>query len=653
MKEQKPIVIANMQKGVGPSPFVPGFSDIRNIDITTIPGAAKLNFSLGAVIPILGAQVSGTFTPTGSNNEATLSTTFRTGPWSLSQNLRPVRLSLSSGGSFPTGLAAVIGKGNLDQGGIVWLIDEGSTTVKFATSLANAIGGIAITFTTGSGSGTFYITSLSMGAPTYVTYCEGNSTYYLQDSYGQIWSAPYSAPQTWSILQGNTVNTSVTSVGGVDGSGNGVATNAYGQGLVVYNNYLLAFTDVSIEVYDIFNIQANSTASWLYFPSSGATLTWKTIQTVYLGVNGNSGYTDHIIFYNPTTVVVYWVETPRVSNQWALGSLVLTGATFNPYTSSTYTFSTAAASTEALDLPPDLIPRCMALQGSAGNIVIGTNGGLLLLWNGTTVTGVNSAIPTEEQDCTAMATVGNFIYMSIGYRGNIYFFNGYYTQKVAQIPPYLTQIPVSTVYISRMVKHNERLYLGVCNQNCGGIWSFNPTTNAITLEHTISENSYSMKIIPLLYSISNTSGFLPQAGIPSDTGTFDTDQLLVGWIDNSSVWGLDLNPGTNYYTTGYMETELMTLGTPNAPRFLNNYNIILGQRLTTGQSIQVFSRDNIGSAYSGTADATFDYTTYNAANTYTFLKLPIGKDAINRQFKTVLNCGGSTTTPIFNSIYID
>jgi len=41
-KEQKPLVISNPQIGIGPSPHL-GYADMRNMDISSIPGIAKLN----------------------------------------------------------------------------------------------------------------------------------------------------------------------------------------------------------------------------------------------------------------------------------------------------------------------------------------------------------------------------------------------------------------------------------------------------------------------------------------------------------------------------------------------------------------------------------------------------------------------------------
>jgi hypothetical protein len=174
------------------------------------------------------------------------------------------------------------------------------------------------------------------------------------------------------------------------------------------------------------------------------------------------------------------------------------------------------------------------------------------------------------------------------------------------------------------------------------------------LENEVSEGSYSIKTIPLLFSISNTSGFLPQGGLPLDTGTFSTDQFLVGWVDNNSNWGLDYNNATTYCTSGYMETTFFNIGLPESPRNLANYLIMLGANLTTGQSIKIWSRGNLGTAYATTggqfgdgSDATFDYTTYGSRDE---VLLPFGKNWVNVQFKIVVT--SSSGTPSFNNIQI-
>jgi hypothetical protein len=47
-QEPKPIIIEQFNKGIAPSPHV-GFGEIRNIDLTTYPGVAQINYALEKV----------------------------------------------------------------------------------------------------------------------------------------------------------------------------------------------------------------------------------------------------------------------------------------------------------------------------------------------------------------------------------------------------------------------------------------------------------------------------------------------------------------------------------------------------------------------------------------------------------------------------
>lgn len=503
MKEPKPILIDNFQRGINQGPFEPGFSDMRNIDGVTRPGSGRINFALTIV-------------------------------------------SVSGG---------------------------------------------------------------TMTKPKYITQDPVALTYFLQDDSGQIFKATAGSPGSWTLVSGNTVNGTTS-----------------GNGLVVFNNYLLAFTPLSIETYG----PLNSSPAW--------TTAWKVI----LG----SSAQDHVPYYNPTNGLVYWSEFYDASagptltvGTSGLGSLLqVPGKVFLPSDSTTYTLTTGnSAGAFALQVPTGHKITCITLLGS--QLRLGTNQALIYPWDTYSST-YDLPLITKETNVTSLIADGSILYYACGNRGNLYIFDGYQSKLAATIPPYLTGIPTNSCTITSLTKHNGRIYFGVGCIGCSGVWSYNPNTNAIALEHVISSGIYGTLnaiSISVLFSVAS-------------------DQILTGWSSNESgvVNGLDIQASTffrNTSYTAYFETEFFNTGLPNAPRNLANFDIMMGANLQSGHGIKIYSRADNLTAYSATPDVIFDFATFGAVDS---MKLPFGKSFVNVQFKVVLTTGGSnTTTPQLNSIQIN
>ena len=600
-KLPKPVIIGNFQKGIQQGPFVEGLSDCRNLDIQTQPGSAKLNFQMQSAINF-GTPISATFTVNTSTGVLTLSQSFRnSAPWLSSASGRLV--TVSSSGSLPTGLVANT---------YYYILDLSPTTVQLGLSNGTGLAGFG-----SAGTGTLTITSMQMTLPKHMVYSDVNSTYYLQDDTGQLWTAASFNLLYWIPLGGTDSSTFFNLLHPAD-------SYPYGQGLVIFKNYLLAFTNGHIQTYGLL---------------SAANKTWSTTLNI---ADCDSPDQDHAVYYSPINDIVYWGEYDYTQNgPCGLGSLLqIPGQTFNPATGGTFTLQTSAGSGFALQLPNFYIPTCMKLVGA--NLYIGTIKNLIFLWDTHSAT-YSIPVYLTESNTTAIENIGNFVYIACGARGNIYMFNGYYAQKVRQVPPYLSRFPTNTILIRNLIKHNDRLYFTVDSSVCGGVWSFNSNSETATIvfENSVSLGTNNLVRVGLLFVVYNSNYPLIQS----------TEQLFVGYEADGVIYGLDVQPGNNYHSTsGYMETCFFNIGTPNKPRRLENCDIMLGNKLATGQSIQIFSRGDTTTSYSGTADATFDYTTYGAVDS---IKLPYGKEFINAQFKVVVNTpASSTSTPQLNEIQI-
>lgn len=579
-KPPKPIVIENFI-GIAPSPFIEAndaFSDMRNIDGYTQPGSARINFSLQSVLSL--TPVTASATSNGSAQALVTADFVQTG--------RRVVVS-SSTGTFPS------------NGTVYYIIYISATIVSLATTQANAFAGTA----TAIGTGTGILTTTDMSLPRHIVYSDVNSTYYLQDNIGQVWSSTDAIK--WTILAGNTISGSTL-----------------GQGLVIWKDYLFAFTNTTIEVYGTLHFSPSWTTGW---------------QTIGPGsLIGGSGF-DHVAFVNPNNDTLYWMEgDPSHQGVVGIGSLQQNdGQIFAQGTAATYTFQSITGTGYALQLPNYFIPLSMTNLGD--NLVIGTSKNLIFLWD-TVLATFQTPIPVREINISSMVVDGNLLYFSAGQRGNIYVFNGYTTDIVKQIPTYLTGVPVTgNVFIPSMIKHNDRIYFLVANANCGGVWSYNPATDQILLENAVSSGTYNISQ-GVLFSVSDVQN--------------TTDQLLAGWIDGSGHSGLDLQESNYRYTNyqAYAETVFYNIGLPNSPRHLENFNITLGAKLTTGQGVQIYYRGSVTDSY--TLATTYDYTLGNSTNQLDGIKLPFGKGFVNVQFKITLTTGAnSTTTPQLNSIIID
>ena len=591
-KPTDPIVISNWSGGIAASPFVEddnAFSDMRNIDGQTREGSARLNFQLQptSFTTYYGlASASGTATFINGNQTISVTADFKiTG--------RQVVTSAQSGGV-------------VSNGATYYVIYINATTIKLATSFANALAGTA---TTPGGNGSATLTSVDLGLPKYMVYDPNGLIYYMQDSNGSIWFSSSSSLDGWTLLTGNTID-----------------STANGNGMVLFNNYLLVFRDNNIDTYG----PLNSSPAW--------SNSWKSILGVPL--------LDHVPYYNPVNGLVYWSEYmgntgPSITiGSSGLGSLMQQPETiFAPGTGGTYVFISAqTAGNFALQLPTNNLITCMILLGS--NLMLGTNQNLIYPWNTYSAT-YNLPIIVREKNITAMTNDGNVLYFAAGNRGNLYTYNGYYARKIAQVPPYLTNFPFNEPTISNIVKHNNKLFFGLVSIGCSGLWSLNLETGAIVLENLVSDGSYGV-----------LNGI--KIGLIFDVGN---EQVFVGWYDiDQGFHGLDiagLNTTNFYYQTGYTayaETVFYNVGLPRTPRSLENFNFTLGAKLAAGQGIKVYARGNLTDSYPATPNATFDFATYGAVDS---IQIPFGKDWVNVQFKIVMTTGAtSSTTPQLNSIVI-
>ena len=187
---------------------------MRNIDIESEPGIAKLTYALQRTTP--AAKSSTTFTADASTDVITVAATLDVDVGSTTG--RAVRVSSSA--TLPTGLSA-----STDY----FLIRVSATTYKLATNLINADAGTAIDIT-GAGSGTHTITVTNHGTPKVLRTDPRSGVKFMLDANGRIW---FDDGTPWRLLPGNTL------------------TNAAGNGMGIFKDYLLVARNDKLDVCDI------------------------------------------------------------------------------------------------------------------------------------------------------------------------------------------------------------------------------------------------------------------------------------------------------------------------------------------------------------------------------------------------------------------
>lgn len=245
------IVIDGFENGVADSPYA-GISDMRNVNIISVPGEGSVNFSTtAATMP----SVSGTVT--GASDSADTVTI-------AGATLYNGMCLVFTGGSLPTGVTAAT----------KYLIKVVTpTTIRIYTTYANYVANSFVNIGSDVGTGTF--ASLDMGKPT------NRFSNYIIDSNGRVWADKFGTYYGYLL--------------GVDAT---TTTNANGNGIAVYRGYVFAFRNALIDYMLI------STGVWTY--------AWQTMNTAAGVSNPHYAYLgqDDVIYYCDAAYVGSFFQKP-------------------------------------------------------------------------------------------------------------------------------------------------------------------------------------------------------------------------------------------------------------------------------------------------------------------------------------------------------
>jgi hypothetical protein len=591
----KPITIDSWQNGIGSSPHT-GFEGIFNADVFNVDGVVKPGFQL----------FQGSDTPVTEN----FTLDFTTGIFTLtSGTLRPTigglargatgrALTVSNvGGALPTGNGFTFSAATN-----YFVIDVSPTTFKLASTLANANASTALSFTD-NGSGTNTITSVDPAQINYFAYNKDLNQVFGQDVNGQVWQ--YRG--IWEILQ--------DSSGGFN-----PLTNALGNGLIVWNNYLLAFRQQYIDAFG---------------PLNNASPTWVTGFVTLL-----SSVTTPINYHNPfvsTDTNLYWGDasysfSTGTYTQAYLGQLLqVTNKTFNPSDNTTFNANTQELGGPGQFEPGEVI-TCLEQLGS--NLQIGTNKNHIYPWDRSSA---KYQIPlwTAENYVHSMVNINNVLYFSCGNKGNIYKTYGTYAVNIIDFSDYLSGFPQYTIFETQLAKYQSRLLFAISQANpnllgsaitsadqVSGIYSLNLGAGDTTAIGANTAIGYVME-----FQVSGGLGvYIPDILVASDwarTSGVDNDiefNVFVGWKTvGASTTGIDmvkngpLSVGP-FRATGnicQIYSKIEQIGTANEPKTPERFLLNLTKPLGNGESIKIQFRNNdtvggswsTGTTFTGTATA--------------------------------------------------
>lgn len=560
------IIIDGFENGIADSPHE-GLSDIRNSNITSIPGESMVNYSTVAMsVPLTVSAAS--FTATASNDTVT---------WTSSgtmYNGTAIQLNTTSAGGTSTGIVYYIGN------------VSGNTFQLFTTidGISGFVAGTPLNITT-DGSGTF--STYTLGNPTHSSIDYSNT--FVSSTFGFRQAASYiidAKNQVWLLVPNNIIGypQNVLLFTGNIGSTVGTGVNS----IAIWKGYLFVFRHNEIDYWKI-DVTTAPASNWTY--------TWS---------NSTS--------YVPTSTVslrciVAQDDAIYICNGSQVDSLLeIDGQTFNPSSSSTYIINSPA-----LALPTNDTALCLAELGV--NLLVGGRKSFIYPWDRVSTSFFYPLIIPEPNISTIVSTNSN-AYIFAGSRGNIYITNGSAVDKYKKIPDYLsglidpyyitggTDVVGTSLDVGRsclgdsIYWRNQLIFSFTTVNNSGtiqnelvGLWAIDLNTDALRLINIMSYEAYSGRI-PVI--VPNLASVTPNGG-----------GLFAAWSQSNGTPGVDVSsttPYSNYET--YVDTDIIPIGTAYEKLTASQIEFKLSTEMVSGEKIQILQRSNITNNFTEIGETT-------------------------------------------------
>lgn len=546
--EGKDIVVSGFQDGVADSPYE-GISDIRNIDLISIPGEASVAFSTTNSIAY-ASGIGVTFTADSTTDVFTYSGT----PLLITNQAITVA---NSGGALPTGLAINIA---------YYIINPTATTFQLAVTA----GGSAINITD-NGTGAQSFTTIDLAKPKFFTKSFSvaigvlSYSYFCLDSNGRAWYF-YNNSQ-WVYMR---------NFGAYGASGESLAgTTEVGNGLAFWKGYLFVFRLQLIAIIKVVDPTTGLQTLTNLTTAGNWTGNWQNLTGPWSTTNWPNDI-SHAAFAGPTDDVLYFCNTSFV------GSLIqVAGSVFAPGTPATFTYNNSA-----LVIPQNDAAQCIDQLGT--NLLIGGWNNIIYSWD--RISAGYDPIFIAESFTSQIVVVNTNAFIFAGQRGRIFYTNGSQAELFKKVPDHLSNQPNPYFTWGGATANRNQLYFGIQATNnagmainqYGGLWAIDLDSKAIRLVTQMSHASYAGIV----------SAVIPLAGVTTSDGF----GMIMGWY--TTVGGIDKYAATPY-TGGqsYIDSDIMPLGTFLDPFTGSQVEWKTALPLVSGESMALYYRVNITDAY--------------------------------------------------------
>lgn len=549
------IVISGWENGIADDPYA-GISDIRNVNLISIPKEGSVNFSTQKNSP---AQASGTVVSANAGADTVLLTGY--------SNLVDLQAIVFSGGSLPAGISA---------GSVYWVSNAtGGNYQLYSDWALNSLVNI-----TGTGTGTW--ATVDMAIPQYFShyvniYIDG---YFMIDSAGKIWTNILTGSAgVWRFFAGT------------GGTGNGLVSYQPSNSGLAGTGYLFAFKQYEIWYYKIVKTTGayNVTVHQGWNPATGTDGNSNYLKC-YTTLNG----TIHESLVGPDNKV-YYCDSNWIGRFYQKDPNV----PFDPSSTSTYVFDQTAV------LPFTDRAQCLAFLSNT--LLIGGVNNVIYPWDTFSQT-PNYPIFIAESNVQKLVTVNTNTFALVGNRGRIYYTNGSQATLFKKIPdhlsgtvePYFTWGGLTSnknqIYFSASVTSNS----GSAINQYGGVWAIDVDTKAIRLVNKLSYGTYAGYANCIIPNFSTN---------PAGAG------LYIGWNNGVSVNapnnGIDVTISTPY--TGGEATiagDLIPIGTVLEPTTNGRVEFKLAVPIVSGESVKLQYRQKFSDSFTDIdSNVLFNYTT--------------------------------------------
>ena len=620
------LVIDGWENGIAQDPY-DGIANLKNVNVTTIPGEASVAPSSAAVY---SAPVYGNIT-VNADTSTTISALDSDVP--LLEDGQAVFFTSSSITNLSNSPAVYWVSGIVHNVGgnavfsLVSSYNSGSVVNNFGTTGTASLN----TFNPDFQSGQNGLSRGNLITKNYMASSIVGPHNWALDSEGKLWSdyVLTNSTKSWTYA-GNLPNLILSAR-----NGNGLV---YWQTINASTNlqdgWILVFRNAGV---DIAQIESSGAAI--------AGITWIFgwgIKTAGTGVDAlytaSTTAAPHEAIITPDNEIVF------TDSQYVWGIFQTsqpTAVTFSPTSGTSYQFLT-----QPIPSSND-IGTCMAYM--ANYIYIGGIQNKIYSWDGSS-SGVNSqpAVLLPENFISSLVTVNMNLYIFCGNRGIIYLTNGSQVSVYTKVPDHISG-SVQPVYVwGGTTSTQNKLYFGVSvfspdfsqiYTEYSGIWAVDLLQTTLYIANTLSTSTG----VP--------TGLLPQSSLPVSKGAsapsgFRGYGLYAVWYDASTTvgtGGIDASVSTPFSGGGIIETEAIPIGTFNKQRQFTEIEYKLATKMQNQESIQISYRSNLSDSYTlmFQDSATASYNPFS--NTFPSSSPPL----MWIQLKIQLNVGSSTVNPSY------